>query len=235
MNKLSIIIPAYNEEEYVESSVSALIRDLKANNIDGFEVIIIENGSSDNTLNICRSLQRTYPQELRLVSLPDANYGKALKAGIKNASGKNIAIFNIDFWDIKFLKDALLLLKENDFIVGSKVLAGSHDKRPLTRKAVTMFLNILIKYTFKYEGTDTHGIKAIRNDKVSMFIDKCVLEKELFDTELMIRAQRMGLTIAELPVEVAEIRPTRYGFLKRACCTLRDLTRLYINLNIKNK
>ncbi|RJP28984.1 MAG: glycosyltransferase [Candidatus Omnitrophota bacterium] len=235
MNKLSIVIPAYNEEKYIESSVSTIIQEAKAGNIEDFEVIIIENGSSDNTLNICRSLQKAYPREFRLISLPESNYGKALKAGIKNASGMNIAIFNIDFWDIKFLKESLQLLKNNDFIVGSKVLSGSRDNRPFTRKFITMLLNILIKVTFRYKGTDTHGIKVISSQKVNLFIDKCVLEKELFDTELMIRAQRAGLSIVELPVEVAEIRPTRYGFFKRACCTLRDLVRLYINLNIKNR
>ena len=78
--------------------------------------------------------------------------------------------------------------------------------------------------------SDTHGIKAVRASTAHNLLPDVRLTKDLFDTELVLRAERAGYRIAEVPVVVEELRETRSSLLRRVPRTLRGLVTLRRNL-----
>lgn len=237
--KISIIIPVYNEEPVLEKEIKNLRQEIFTklpSEFNKLELILVENGSNDNTLAIAKRLAFQFPQ-IKIATLDTPNYGKAIKYGISIASGEYVAICNIDFWDINFLKQGLdLIIKEKtDIVVASKALKDSQDKRNFLRRLITKSFGLILKFCFHYKGTDTHGLKVFNRKKLSLIINKCVTERELFDTEFMIRAQYQNLRIKELPIVITEKRKSRYGLLKRIYPTIKDLFIIKKSLKYSNK
>jgi glycosyltransferase involved in cell wall biosynthesis len=219
----TILIPVYNEAGILENSINQLLQDVtRIANTQEFELILCENGCTDETPAISGKLAARW-SVIRIEKLPIAGYGKALRHGMRTAQGKYLVTFNADFWDVDFLVNSLLMLEQFDIIIGSKNAPGSSDRRPFLRKFITTSFNRLIQVLFGFKGTDTHGIKAFRTDPIVRIVEECVTEGEIFDTELIIRAQRAGLRISEIPVSVGEMRPSRYSLLQRIPKTLLDL------------
>ncbi len=230
--KLSIVIPIYNEEAILEQEVERIILDMK--NIISeipYELVLVENGSHDKTRTIAEVLQRRYTQ-IRVMHLPDAGYGPALKRGLLEARGEFVVLFNIDFWDVKFIRKAFALEKERnlDMVVGSKTMEGAEDTRPFVRRLITKTFNGLLRFVFGFHGTDTHGMKLLRRDKMLPIIEQCKTEREIFDTEFVMRAQHAGLATEEIPVVCEEKRKTTYHIAKRIPRTAKDLLVLFFSL-----
>lgn len=220
------MLPAYNEEELLRESVEGLLDCL-----DGrFEVVIAENGSTDGTLRVAQDLAARYEQ-VWTHSLPAASYGRALRLGLGVARGEAVAVFNVDFWDLHFLRSGVPMLQEHDVIVGSKGLPGSSDRRSRLRRGITRTFNLLLALAFGFRGSDTHGLKIFRRSALEQVLPRCRTDGEIFDTELVLRCQKAGLGIRELPVEVSEMRPSRYSLLGRIPSTVRDLGKLFIALH----
>jgi glycosyltransferase involved in cell wall biosynthesis len=225
--KISIVIPVYNEGLILEKEINNFFQEIfhkLPSKYNDLELILVENGSTDNTLEIAKKLTSQFCQ-IRIAILDNPSYGKAIKYGLSIVSAKYVAIFNIDFWDINFLKQGMdLIIKNNaDIVVASKTLKGSHDKRNFIRRLITRWFNLFLKFYFHYQGTDTHGLKIFEKKKLIPIINECLTERELFDTELMIKAQYKNLRIKELPITVIEKRKSTYGILKRICPTIKDL------------
>ena len=230
IKKISIVIPAYNEEELLEKELEKIIS--KTNGIidrADYEIILVENGSSDDTLKIANKLLARYAQ-IYVISLPMANYGNALKEGILKSNGEYVTVFNVDFWDIEAMKKALdIFLNENcDIVVCSKLMKGAQDLRPLSRKIVTRAFNLMLRLLFGYHGTDTHGIKIFKKEKVLPVIQKCLNNRDLFDTELLVRSQKAGLAIKEIPIICEEKRKSVYGLFGKTPRIIKDLILLFI-------
>jgi len=227
MSSLSIIIPAYNEENLLAVFLEELSFFLRKF-ILPFELIIVENGSHDKTLEIANYWAKK-DKRIKVIHLSKPGYGQALIKGMKIAMGDYIVIYNVDFWDVKFINICKVDLLGYDIVTGSKNLSLSQDERPFSRRIVTRFFSLLLRILFKYKGTDTHGIKTIRRKAIASILNKCKTRTGIFDTELLVRSQRKNLKILELPVDIKEIRPNRFG-LKRLLETPKDLLKLYLAL-----
>lgn len=224
--KLSILIPVFNEEALLEQALRVLYQGLcERFNPGSFELILCENGSTDRSLEIAEQFASARPG-LRVEHLPIASYGNALRHGISSARGQYLVIFNVDYWDLAFLDTALTRLGTCDFVIGSKNAEGATDKRPILRRLITISFNLLLRVLFGFKGTDTHGIKAMDTSRAKKLVQECVTNREMFDTELVLRAQNAGLSICEIGVEVAEKRPSRYSLVRRIPTTLVDLITL---------
>lgn len=226
-SKVEIIIPVFNEEGILESQLVPILEMLPS----GFQISVIENGSTDNTPDLLQNLTERYPS-LSSVSLPDPNYGLAMKTGLLKAEGEILIIDDLDVMDLDFWIRGLKLLGSGnvDFVQGSKVLAGKADKRPLIRKAATLTLTFLLRSLLGYNGTDTHGPKVIRRKAIEDIPAQCGFELDMFPTEFVIRAQRAGVTIREIPIHLREIRATPLPLTRRIPRALRDIWRLHRTL-----
>jgi len=223
MKKFSIIIPLYNEETYLEKQITTLIQkldDLEFKN--NYQILLIENGSKDRTYKTAIRLSKKYKQ-LKVFRYNKPCYGLALKIGIKEARFNNIIQFDIDFIDVDFLEKSLKLIKKYDIIIGSKLHIQSKDTRSRSRIIVTKIINQFIKLIFNYQGTDTHGIKSYKKDKIDKIINKVVTTHHFFETELILRAAKSNFKIIELPVSIRELRPTRFPTLLRLIEAAREI------------
>src|SRR5215469_9851248 len=210
--RISIVIPIYNEQAILHAAIVDLRERLKPFGW-AYEIILAENGSKDRTVEIGHELSAKYgdPTEgqVKIISLGDPNYGKALKQGILLARGDIILCDEIDLCDTNFHKRAVEILEtgEADLVIGSKLAVGAADERPLIRHAASIAYSSLLKVLLGYRGTDTHGLKAFRRLALLDTVRACLVDKDVFASEFVIRADRSRVSIKEIPVRVMEKRP----------------------------
>jgi glycosyltransferase involved in cell wall biosynthesis len=227
MPHVSVVMPAYNEAEIIDSSVRTVVEGLRVRGAE-FEVLIIENGSTDATLVIAKDLAREF-DEVRVEHRDEADYGRALQTGVLAATGDAVVNFDTDYFDLDFLDAAVAQVLAPDgpaIVVGSKRAAGATDDRDALRKFATSVFSTILRVVFGLRVSDTHGVKAMRRVAVEPYARVCEFGQDLFDTELILRVERAGLHTAEIPVEVRELRPARSSFLSRVPRTLRGLCKL---------
>ena len=230
---ISIVIPVYNEEAMLRAAVVDLVDRLDPEGWH-YEIILAENGSTDGTGALCVELSRRFAQ-LRSIHLDEPNYGKALREGILDARGEIVICDEIDLCDTDFYGRALTLLEESsvDFVVGSKTMTGARDERPLYRRLGTRVINGLLRVSVGLQGTDTHGLKAFRRRPMAPIAEACLIDRDLFASELVIRAERAGVRIREIPVRVLERRPPSVGLAKRVPNVLTNLVKLFVAIRVK--
>ena len=229
---LSVVMPAHNEESYLDPAVREVDAGLRARGHE-LEILVVENGSIDETLAIARRLADTVP-DLRVLSRPVADYGAALREGMLAARGELVVTFDVDYYDLAFADDALALLagaaSAPVIVVGSKRAPGARDERPWPRRLVTTVFSTLLRLVFSLSVSDTHGMKAMRRAEVAPILQQCRFRTDLFDTELVIRSERAGLAVAELPVTAQERRPSRTPIWRRVPRTVAGMVVLRIAL-----
>ena len=228
---ISAVMPAHNEEAYLRASVGRVIAGLGERG-EPFEVVICENGSTDATAAVGAALAEEHP-EVRLLHLPTADYGLALRTGLLAATGELVVNFDVDLVDFGFL-DAALALAEKEpevtIVVGTKRGPGAEDQRGIGRRTVTAVFSLVLRRGFGLRVSDTHGLKLLRRAPLVELAEKCRFGAEIFDTELILRAERAQLEVVEIPVRVADQRPPRTSIARRIPRTLLGLTRLRVVL-----
>jgi glycosyltransferase involved in cell wall biosynthesis len=222
---LSVVIPIHNEAGYLPEALPRLTAELDTLKV-GYEVILAENGSTDGTARVATDLASGYGGTIRILSLPDPDYGAAMRAGFRQAAGEWVVNFDIDYFSGDFLRAALALADSADIVLASKRAPGADDRRATLRRMGTRVFNLLLHLLFKSSVTDTHGMKMVRRRVVEALVPRVISNRDLFDTELVIRAERAGYRIAEVPAIVEEQRSARSSFLRRVPRTIRGLIRI---------
>ena len=229
VKNFSVVVPVFNEEDIVLQSAAQIYDICKRKELD-FELIFVENGSEDETLSLLKTFV-SKKEECRLVILELANYGNALKHGFLNAENQIVISFDIDYFSEDFLEDALKLNKKYAAITASKRLVKSDDGRRFIRRLATFIFVTILKLLFKTKLSDTHGMKAVRKASIINQIDNVVSTQDLFDTELLIRVEKSGNKILEVPAIVNEIRPSVSVIYKRIPRTISSLLKLRAQLS----
>ncbi len=226
MPDVSIVIPVYNEEGILREAIGELIAELASRELT-YEIIIAENGSRDRTVELAEHLVAEHPGVVRAFSLGEPNYGKALRRGILEARGTWVICEEIDLCDVDFHDRALDHLRHGDadMIVGSKAMKGASDQRPLFRRTATRVLNGMLRIALDFRGTDTHGLKAFDREALRAVVEACVIERDLFASELVIRAGQ-AVRVMEIPIRIAEKRPPGIHLVKRVPNVLRGMAKL---------
>jgi glycosyltransferase involved in cell wall biosynthesis len=231
--EISIVIPVYNEEGILHSAVVDL-RERLAPFGWSYEIVLAENGSRDRTLAIASELGAKYP-EVRCISAGEPNYGKALRMGILATRGELVLADEIDLCDTDFHRRAIELLRarQADLVVGSKLIGGAEDERPFFRHAASLFYTGILRLVLGFRGTDTHGLKGFRRELLVPVIEACVVDKDVFASEMVIRAYRRDLRVVEIPTRVMEKRPPSINLMKRVPNVLKSLVKLTWAVRIK--
>lgn len=221
---ISIVIPVHNEAGFIEGALPRLVADLEGVPV-GYEVIVAENGSTDATADLAAEFALTDPR-IRVLRLPVPDYGAAMRAGFQEARGEWAVNFDIDYFSGDFLRAALSLADQADVVLASKRVDGADDRRSAFRRMATWGFNLVLRILFRSGVSDTHGMKMVRTSVVTAIAPQVISTKDLFDTELVIRAERAGFRIAEVPVVVEELREARSSFVSRIPRTVRGLWRI---------
>lgn len=227
--EFSIIIPAFNEEQILESSITGLQHKLRKAGLMNYEILLVENGSTDNSLKTGKFLSKKF-HNLHVSHINSADFGKAVNLGFQKSKSKKIILFNADWWDISFLKKSLNLLDKHPIIIGSKAINPYSDKRSPIRKFGSRLLTQSLKWLFNYSGTDSHGLKAFRRKELMQILPGCITS-EIIESEILIKFKNLNLPIKELPVAIKEIRPARVSFVNRCFRVLKEL--IYLKISLK--
>lgn len=223
--ELSVIIPAYNEADFIFQSLEQLAPHLDSIAKNSWEFVIVDNGSVDNSRQVIHKIQKMWPQT-KLIELKEPDFGSALKAGLEAARGNFSYIINVDAWDPIFLIRAWEVREAHDFILGSKRLQPELSEIHPLRKILSWGLNTILQNFLGFDGTDTHGQKLVRMPVVRPLLQQVVLRRGQFDTELTLRVQRAGLRTAEFPIRLKELRPPRNKMMKKITQNFVDICRL---------
>jgi glycosyltransferase involved in cell wall biosynthesis len=231
--RISIVIPVFNEEGILHEAVNELSAELDRNGWS-YEVILAENGSTDHTVELGEQLAAELPG-VSIFSVSEPNYGRALREGIQRARGRFVICDEIDLCDADFHRRAMALLERGraEMVVGSKAMKGANDGRPLIRRAATRVMNGLLRVAVDFRGTDTHGLKAFERERLLPFVNACVVDRDLFASELVVRAGRGGVEVIEIPVRVQEKRRPAINLVRRVPNVLKNLARLTYVIRIK--
>ena len=224
--EVSIVIPVYNEAKLLGSALNEL-RERLAGLGFSYEIVLAENGSTDCTLERVLELEQRWP-ELRSVTLPSPNYGKALRHGIEAARGRYVVCDEIDIGDTDFYARALELLRQGqaDFVVGSKLAGGAKDDRPWLRHWLSLAYTGTLQLLVGFRGTDTHGLKALRREAALPVVRACQVDRDVFASELVIRAERASLKVVEIPTRIREKRPPSINLVRRVPAVVTNLAKL---------
>lgn len=202
--KLSIVIPAYNEQARLPRTVISTLRYCATQKLD-FELIIADDGSSDETLALARLFERQ-DARIRALACPHMGKGSAVRLGMLNARGKFVLFMDADgatpLREIATL--AAALDAGNDVAVGSRVTQQSAQvevhtslHRRLIGRTFAFFVNL-----FAVQGiADTQcGFKMFRRDAALQIFSLQRLAGFAFDVEVLFIAGRLSLTTVEIPV-----------------------------------
>ena len=216
MQKISVIIPAYNEAVHIENNIKEVINVFKDYNYK-YEIIIVDDGSVDDTYAEALKVGRQHPHIIVKRNMRNYGKGRALKKGVRFATGDYIAFLDADmelhpgqiqtFFDIMHLDDA-------DLVIGSKMHPNSKVIYPFHRKVVSMIYYFIIWFLFDLPTRDTQtGLKLFKAEVPKRVFPKILIKKFAYDIELLAVAHRMGYKIAEAPIVLdSKRRWGRIGF-----------------------
>ncbi|HWB89199.1 MAG TPA: glycosyltransferase [Acidimicrobiia bacterium] len=220
---ITVVVPVYNEADFIPEALPQLIAAVDSAEVP-FTIRLVENGSSDGTVDVAKSV--TDDPRVVIDTLPFADYGGAMRHGFLAADGDWVVNFDIDYFSGEFLRQLVTQPPDVDLVIGSKRDPLSEDRRPLIRRIATRVFNLLLRVILGSKVSDTHGMKGFRRALVEDVAPQVVSTKDLFDTELVVRAERAGYEIIEVPVIVAEMRAARSSLIKRAPRTIAGLLRI---------
>ncbi len=219
---VSVVIPAYNEEDNIAPCVDMLTKELSSAHLP-FEIIVVNDGSTDNTLRKAQCLSSSN----RLVRVVDlrGNFGKpvALREGIRRANGELIAFFDADLqYSSRDLVSMIHMFHESlDFVNGNR----DYNGYGASRTAFSRLYNRVVRLLFRMELKDSNcGIKVVRREPA----DPETLFN--FGLPLMVPLLRIrGFRSAELPVSLYERRSgeSKYysnGHFLGGISNVRDIT-----------
>ncbi len=216
MNKklISVIIPAYNEEKTIIATIKETIKVINKINGLNYEIIIVDDGSIDNTCALVKQLVSKLAYNIKIESyFPNKGKGFALKKGVLVARGDYILFLDAD---LEIHPNQLLfflnLLKQSkaDAVIGSKTAKGAEVRAPLKRKIISIGYFFLLKILFRLPITDTQtGFKLFKNQALNNSIQKTYINGYAFDLELMVIMNIHNCKIIESPIKVNQLRLRR--------------------------
>ena len=213
---VSVVLPAYNEAENLETAVIEITEAL-ADYLETYEIIIAEDGSTDGTEKKASELSKMIPTVRHLHSEKRLGRGKALKNAFQHSSGEILVYMDVDLAaDIKQLKDLIYWIdkKGYDFAIGSRMLRESDAKRSGTRNLASKAYNFMVRAVLGSEIKDHQcGFKAFQRESLLQLLDEVCANHWFWDTEILVRAYHKGYRIKEIPVSWKSGRETKVRLL----------------------
>ena len=198
---VSIIIPAYNEENRIEQTLAA-ISGFMAENFSDYEILVVDDGSRDNTREVVLNFG---DENIKVLSYGE-NRGKggAVKYGMLNASGDFLICTDADLpYGTECIKKAADILSEGncDFILGARSDEGSENKYPVIRKIMSFCFSLAVRIITKLNVPDTQcGFKAFTKACAQDIFSKTTISGWGFDVEAIFIAIKKGYRYKRLSV-----------------------------------
>ncbi|KAF8506415.1 glycosyltransferase family 2 protein [Hysterangium stoloniferum] len=238
---LSVVIPAYNETKRLTPMLQAAIDHLITKPSRSFEILIVDDGSTDTTVSLALSLAQKYSAyDIRVVKL-DKNVGKggAVRHGFLHARGERILMVDADgasrFEDLELLWNAMDDIEDD----GRGVAIGSrahmvNTEAVVKRSAIRNFLMHVFHFVLRTLGVghirDTQcGFKLFTRSAAQELFPSLHLATWVFDVELLIMAQILAIPVAEVPIAWHEVAGSKLSLVSDSLGMFKDLVVLRLN------
>lgn len=226
---VDIVIPVYNEERDVETSVRTLHGFLATHVAHAARITIVDNASVDDTSSIGARLALDL-DGVRFLRLDERGRGRALRTAWMDSDAEIVAYMDVD---LSTSLDALCPLLEPivaghaDIAIGSRLTAGAHVTRGLKRECISRGYNLLLRLVLHARYRDAQcGFKALRAEVARELLPRVRDEGWFFDTELLTVAQRSGMRIVEIPVTWIEDTDSSVHLASTAMTDVRGVARM---------
>jgi len=201
---LSVVMPLHNEGGSITSNVAQTMAVLRM--LGPFEIILVNDGSSDNSGEEIARLADKFPGEIVSLQLPRLGKGEALRRGAEAARGEFVVFIDADLdlppEQILFFV-AIQRVKKADAVIGSKMHPDSTVEYPLIRRVYSLGYFLLVKFLFGLPVRDTQtGLKLVRREMLLKALEKTESRGFTLDLELLVRLVQLGAVMVEAPVVV---------------------------------
>jgi len=238
---VSVVIPAYNEELRIRSSLQKVMNFMEENYSD-YEVLLVDDGSTDSTLKIGQEFAKSYPK-LQVINNPHSGKGFTVKTGILKAKKDYILFSDADLaTPIEDLKRFLVWITENDFdiAIGSREATGAQrQKEPLLRHIMGRVFNIIIQLLVLKGIKDTQcGFKLFKKEVGQRIFRATLLYPggeivgpmvTAFDVEVLFLARKMGYKIKEVSVNWTYVDESKVNPFKDSIINFLDVMKVKYN------
>ncbi|GAB1822520.1 glycosyltransferase [Herbidospora sp. RD11066] len=221
---IEIVLPVYNEERVLASSVMELLDHLKRECPFPAQVTIADNGSTDGTWSVARSLDN-----VRTIRLEGKGRGLALREAWSWSEADVVAYMDIDLsTDLAAFVPLVtpLLSGEADIAVGTRLAPGASVVRGRKRELISRSYNRLLRGVGATFSDAQCGFKALRAPVARALLPHVTDDAWFFDTELLLKAQWRGLRIHEVPVRWVDDPDSSVDVLRTSIAQLRGLARV---------
>jgi glycosyltransferase involved in cell wall biosynthesis len=234
MKSISIIIPAYNEQDRIGTTLEAYGKYFTEHYPEQYEIVVVLNGCKDNTLEVVTTYQKQFPA-ISILNYPEAiGKGGAIKHGLEHAKGDIVGFTDADGSTrpeiLHRLFAVLELTPSLDCIVGSRKVAGAIvEKTSMLRKIMSWGFNICVNMYFQTGLKDTQcGAKVVRKSLVKKILPNLLLSDMSFDVNFIVDVQRAGGKILEMPIEWEDKAGSKVNNIKTSALMFMSITRLKI-------
>ncbi|XP_063320113.1 dolichol-phosphate mannosyltransferase subunit 1 [Pelmatolapia mariae] len=209
-DKYSVLLPTYNERENLPLIVWLLVKYFGESDFN-YEIIVIDDGSPDGTLEVAEQLQKVYGED-KILLRPRAKklgLGTAYIHGMKHASGNFIIIMDADLsHHPKFIPEFIQKQKEGnyDLVSGTRYRGnGGVYGWDLRRKLISRGANFLAQVLLRPGASDLTGSFRLYKKKVlESLVEQCVSKGYVFQMEMIVRARQLNYTIGEVPISFVD-------------------------------
>ncbi len=228
---ISIVIPAYNEEALLQKSIDRLAEYLSYKTF-AFEVLVVDNGSTDLTGKIAKELEKTYAW-FRFFQIPEKSVGKAFAMGVRQSKYPYIVSLDADLSvDLVFIDYAASLLKFSSMLVGSKTMGK--QRRSFLRIFGSQFYLFITQVFFQTTLTDfSMGAKAYQKDTITPVLSH-IDNWTAYVFEICIWLLRNKKEVIQIGIECEDLRKSRFNIWYEGFYRFWNLYRVFKELNQPN-
>ena len=226
---VEIVVPVFNEEAVLASSIHRLHGYLSESFPFTWRIVIADNASADGTLAVAERLAGELPA-VGVLHLDAKGRGRVLRAAWSRSDSEVVCYMDVDLsTGLHALLPlvAPLVSGHSDVAIGTRLAPGARIARSAKRELISRGYNHLLRAVLRARFSDAQcGFKAVRRDAVRELVPDVRDEEWFFDTELLVLAQRRGLRIHEVPVDWVEDPDSRVDIGSTALADLRGVARL---------
>jgi len=201
--ELSFVVPAYNEEDFIEDMLGSIDEVIAGKHIP-YEILVVNDGSRDDTLANARRYARKNGHVKVVSYSKNVGKGHAIKTGFMKANGDIVVFADSDMEiDLTVISEYLSTLKHADIVIASKRHSNSHVDVPTSRRVLSECFNGLVRLLTGVPLKDTQsGLKAMRKSAFIDIFPRLAVKRYAFDVELLAVAHLCGLKVVEMPVNI---------------------------------
>ncbi|MFH1277408.1 MAG: glycosyltransferase family 2 protein [Candidatus Eisenbacteria bacterium] len=231
VEEISIVFPAYNEEENVDEAARRAIEAVELAGVPDWEVLFVDDGSLDSTAARVEALAAAEPRIRLLKHEKNKGYAQALKTGFDGAAKKYIFYSDSDNqFDLKELKNFLRAIEDYDMVVGFRIYRFD----PLSRLFLAWGYNLVARTLFRIRVRDIDcAFKLFRREVFDVI--RIESKKFFIDTEILAKARKHGLKVTEIGVRhyprkagSSTVRPSH------VFSTIRELVDMWIKIYFRS-